>query len=76
MLDVDYHHGNGTQQIFYDRADVQYVSLHGDPARAYPYHRVRRRTRRRDGEGATSTCRSPAHRRDGYLAGLAAPRSD
>ena len=37
VLDVDYHHGNGTQQIFYDRADVQYVSLHGDPARAYPY---------------------------------------
>ena len=37
VLDVDYHHGNGTQEIFYDRADVQYVSLHGDPARAYPY---------------------------------------
>lgn len=38
VLDVDYHHGNGTQQIFYDRDDVQFVSLHGDPARAYPYH--------------------------------------
>jgi acetoin utilization deacetylase AcuC-like enzyme len=38
VLDVDYHHGNGTQEIFYERADVQYVSLHGDPARAYPYH--------------------------------------
>lgn len=37
ILDVDYHHGNGSQQIFYDRDDVQYVSLHGDPARAYPY---------------------------------------
>jgi len=37
VLDVDYHHGNGTQQIFYNRGDVQYVSLHGDPARAYPY---------------------------------------
>ncbi len=37
ILDVDYHHGNGTQQIFYDRDDVQYVSLHGDPVRAYPY---------------------------------------
>ena len=37
VLDLDYHHGNGTQQIFYDRADVQYVSLHGDPNRAYPY---------------------------------------
>jgi acetoin utilization deacetylase AcuC-like enzyme len=37
VLDVDYHHGNGTQQIFYERSDVQFVSLHGDPARAYPY---------------------------------------
>ncbi len=37
VLDVDYHHGNGTQQIFYRRDDVQYVSLHGDPQRAYPY---------------------------------------
>ena len=37
VLDVDYHHGNGTQQIFYDRGDVFYVSLHADPNRAYPY---------------------------------------
>jgi acetoin utilization deacetylase AcuC-like enzyme len=37
VLDVDYHHGNGTQEIFYERDDVQYVSLHGDPQRAYPY---------------------------------------
>jgi acetoin utilization deacetylase AcuC-like enzyme len=37
VLDVDYHHGNGIQQIFYNRPDVQYVSLHGDPDRAYPY---------------------------------------
>ena len=37
VLDVDYHHGNGTQQIFYERDDVQYVSLHADPRRAYPY---------------------------------------
>jgi acetoin utilization deacetylase AcuC-like enzyme len=37
VLDLDYHHGNGTQQIFYQRADVLYVSLHADPDRAYPY---------------------------------------
>lgn len=37
VLDVDYHHGNGTQQIFYERGDVQFVSLHADPAWAYPY---------------------------------------
>jgi acetoin utilization deacetylase AcuC-like enzyme len=37
VLDVDYHHGNGTQQIFYETADVCYVSLHADPDRAFPY---------------------------------------
>ncbi|MBA3851604.1 MAG: histone deacetylase family protein [Chloroflexi bacterium] len=37
ILDVDFHHGNGTQQLFYDRADVAYASLHADPARMYPY---------------------------------------
>lgn len=37
VLDVDYHHGNGTQQIFYERGDVFFASLHGDPAVEYPY---------------------------------------
>ena len=37
VLDVDYHHGNGTQEIFYDRADVQVVNLHADPIVEYPY---------------------------------------
>jgi acetoin utilization deacetylase AcuC-like enzyme len=37
ILDVDYHHGNGTQHIFWERGDVLYVSLHADPARAFPY---------------------------------------
>lgn len=37
VLDLDYHHGNGTQQIFYRRSDVLYVSLHADPRRAYPF---------------------------------------
>jgi acetoin utilization deacetylase AcuC-like enzyme len=37
ILDVDYHHGNGSQEIFWQRGDVLYVSLHGDPSRAYPY---------------------------------------
>ena len=37
ILDVDFHHGNGTQDIFYDRADVFFASLHGDPAEAFPY---------------------------------------
>lgn len=37
ILDVDYHHGNGTQQIFYRREDVLLVSLHGHPDQEYPY---------------------------------------
>ncbi len=38
ILDVDYHHGNGTQSIFYDRADVLFVSVHGDPQTEYPFY--------------------------------------
>jgi acetoin utilization deacetylase AcuC-like enzyme len=37
VLDVDTHHGDGTQQIFYGRGDVLTVSLHGDPAGYYPF---------------------------------------
>ena len=37
ILDVDYHHGNGSQQIFWRRGDVRYVSIHADPDRQYPY---------------------------------------
>lgn len=37
ILDVDYHHGNGTEQIFWRRGDVLYVSLHAHPNRQYPY---------------------------------------
>jgi acetoin utilization deacetylase AcuC-like enzyme len=37
ILDVDVHHGNGTQGIFYARADVLTVSLHADPLRFYPF---------------------------------------
>lgn len=39
VLDVDYHHGNGTQDIFYDRADVLTVSIHGTPETEYPFFR-------------------------------------
>jgi acetoin utilization deacetylase AcuC-like enzyme len=37
VLDVDYHHGNGTQAIFYNRADVLTCSIHGDPMTEYPF---------------------------------------
>ena len=38
VLDVDFHHGNGTQDIFYARDDVLFCSLHGDPEDAFPYY--------------------------------------
>jgi acetoin utilization deacetylase AcuC-like enzyme len=37
ILDIDYHHGNGTQDIFFQRRDVLTVSIHGHPHIAYPY---------------------------------------
>jgi len=38
ILDIDYHHGNGTQDIFWDRGDVFYASVHADPATDYPFY--------------------------------------
>ncbi len=37
VLDIDVHHGNGTQSIFYERADVLTLSIHGDPRNYYPH---------------------------------------
>lgn len=37
ILDVDVHHGNGTQDIFYERGDVMFCSLHGAPEDTYPH---------------------------------------
>ncbi len=37
ILDIDYHHGNGAQDIFYDRGDVFYASVHADPKTDYPF---------------------------------------
>jgi acetoin utilization deacetylase AcuC-like enzyme len=38
ILDIDYHHGNGTQDIFYRRKDVLFASIHADPRTDYPYY--------------------------------------
>jgi acetoin utilization deacetylase AcuC-like enzyme len=38
VLDIDSHHGNGTQGVFWDRPDVLFVSVHGDPNRYYPWY--------------------------------------
>ncbi len=37
VLDIDFHHGNGTQEIFYERSDVMTLSIHGNPNFAYPF---------------------------------------
>lgn len=38
ILDIDYHHGNGTQDIFWERGDIFYASIHADPATDYPFY--------------------------------------
>lgn len=53
LLDVDYHHGNGSQAIFYDRADVLFVSIHADPRQEFPFFLgYADETGTGDGEGA------------------------
>ncbi|NNE11532.1 MAG: histone deacetylase family protein [Ilumatobacter sp.] len=78
VLDVDYHHGNGTQQIFYGRDDIPFVSLHGDPDRAYPYLTGHRdETGAGKGVGATSNYPLPARiEDDDYLDALSAACAD
>lgn len=54
VLDIDFHHGNGTQDIFYHRSDVLFASLHGQPEDAFPYFLgYGDETGAGDGEGAT-----------------------
>jgi acetoin utilization deacetylase AcuC-like enzyme len=61
VVDVDLHHGNGTQDIFWDRADVLYVSLHVDPDLDYPFTRGRADERGAGaGEGTTLNLPLPA----------------
>ena len=73
ILDVDYHHGNGTQDIFYDRADVAFASIHADPTTDYPFfwgHADETGT----GEGEGATLNLPLSRRTdwtGYAPALA-----
>ncbi len=58
ILDIDYHHGNGTQSIFYDRSDVLYVSLHADPTDAFPYY-CGFANERGEGKGLDYNCNFP-----------------
>lgn len=52
ILDIDHHHGNGAQDIFYERSDVLTVSIHGHPEMCYPFYAGFEDERGRDaGEG-------------------------
>jgi acetoin utilization deacetylase AcuC-like enzyme len=54
ILDIDYHHGNGTQDIFLERGDVFFASIHADPRTDYPFYWGHSDERGvREGEGAT-----------------------
>ena len=60
ILDIDFHHGNGTQDIFYKREDVLYLSLHGDPRDAFPYFTgYAEETGQDEGTGTTYNCPMP-----------------
>lgn len=58
MLDIDVHHGNGTQGIFWERDDVVFASLHGDPTHYYPFY-VGHADERGGGRGAGCTLNLP-----------------
>lgn len=60
ILDIDFHHGNGTQDIFYARGDVFFASLHGAPEEAFPYFLgYADETGRGAGDGATANFPMP-----------------
>src|SRR5580658_6449693 len=59
VIDIDAHHGNGTQAIFYDRADVWYGSVHADPAAGWFPHFMGFADERGAGEGLGGTCNLP-----------------
>ena len=72
ILDVDFHHGNGSQQIFWRRGDVLFVSIHADPDRQYPFFLGRAgETGEGPGAGANLNLPMPAGTNDErYLAEL------
>ena len=65
VLDVDYHHGNGTQQIFYGRGDVFFASIHGDPMTEYPFF-LGHADETGEGEGAGCNLNLPLPKGTGF----------
>jgi acetoin utilization deacetylase AcuC-like enzyme len=67
ILDVDYHHGNGTQDIFYEDPDMLFVSIHADPATDYPFY-WGHADERGAGAGLGATLNLPLPRGTGWAA--------
>ena len=67
ILDVDYHHGNGTQDIFWERGDVAFASIHADPSMDYPYF-WGHADESGAGDGAGGTLNLPLPRGTGWAA--------
>lgn len=65
VLDIDFHHGNGTQDIFWERGDVFFASLHGHPEDAYPYF-IGYADERGAGAGEGTTANYPMRPGTGY----------
>jgi acetoin utilization deacetylase AcuC-like enzyme len=66
VLDIDYHHGNGTQSIFYSRADVLFTSIHGDPHTEYPFY-LGYADECGEGAGLGCNCNLPLPRGTGFV---------
>lgn len=71
ILDIDLHHGNGTQGIFYQRADVLTISIHADPVRFYPFF-WGHADERGEGPGLAYNLNLPLERKSGDAEFLAA----
>jgi acetoin utilization deacetylase AcuC-like enzyme len=71
ILDVDYHHGNGSQDIFYARGGVLFLSIHADPKMDYPYF-WGHADETGEGDGAGATFNLPLPRGTGFAAYLPA----
>jgi acetoin utilization deacetylase AcuC-like enzyme len=72
IFDIDYHHGNGTQDIFYERESIFFASIHADPATDYPFF-WGHADESGAGEGAGKTLNLPLPRgtgREPYVAAL------
>lgn len=65
VLDIDYHHGNGTQSLFYERGDVLTTSIHGDPRTEYPFY-LGHADERGAGEGLGCNLNLPLPRGTGF----------